>query len=275
MRASLQRYMVGELGLSPSACEQRVRTELERTIPRRVYDALESNSGWSLGGARLLDVGAGQGGAVLEALERGADAWGLEPGEGFGWVARRRLEAAGRRPGRITCGIGEALPFGTGTFDYVVTLQVLEHARDPEAVIREIARVLESGGRCFMACENYLSFREPHYRVPWFPLLPRRIGAAYLRLLGRKPDFLLGHVTYVTYPEIWAASRRAGLIDLDMARYVAKARAPDEISTPWLRAAVRIARAAGLPTERPARLAVHARRMFSRGVYLNLRKGHA
>lgn len=43
-------------------------------------------------------------------------------------------------------GIGESLPFKTGSFDAVVSLAVLEHVRDPFQCAREIMRVLKPGG---------------------------------------------------------------------------------------------------------------------------------
>lgn len=39
------------------------------------------------------------------------------------------------------------LPFPDGTFDVVVSNHVLPHFRDPEAALREMARVLDLGGR--------------------------------------------------------------------------------------------------------------------------------
>jgi hypothetical protein len=55
-----------------------------------------------------------------------------------------------------------------------------------------------------------LSFREPHYGVFWLPLLPKPLGAMYLRARGRSPTFLLTSITYTTQPWVRRILRRCG-----------------------------------------------------------------
>lgn len=166
---------------------------------------------WQFFGQRVLDVGAGYGSLLIELLAEGAEASAIEPGADVCRIATARL-AEQSMPLRVARGIGETLPFPGNYFDYVITLQVLEHVVDPEPVLAEIFRVLKPGGRAYVSCENYLAFREQEYRVPWVPLLPKPIAAAYLRALGRDPAFLLKHVHYTTYPQIWRACSRVGFI---------------------------------------------------------------
>jgi len=45
----------------------------------------------------------------------------------------------------------DALPFADESFDCVICTEVLEHCRDPRAVVGEIRRVLRPGGRAFVS----------------------------------------------------------------------------------------------------------------------------
>jgi SAM-dependent methyltransferase len=55
------------------------------------------------------------------------------------------------------------LPFADGSFDCVICTEMLEHCREPRAVMAEIARVLKAGGSAFVTTPFLLSLHEmPH-----------------------------------------------------------------------------------------------------------------
>ena len=227
-------YFRDQLGLSEQFCRERTALEEKRAIPKAVLNQLR-RIGWELENKRVLDVGAGQGGLILELLEQKADAYGVEPGREFASLARMRLTAAGHDPGRVYVGGGESLPFPNDAFDYVISLQVLEHVPDPAALLREIFRVLRPLGQCQLSFDNYLAFREPHYRVAWLPLMPKVVGSLYLRMRGRNPKFLADHVYYRTYPEIYRICSAVGFANLACDRWLNKLEEPTQIRTRYLR----------------------------------------
>jgi SAM-dependent methyltransferase len=176
---------------------------------RIVEDILQDDGGevlrqigsfWKLPGhAKVLDVGSGVGSFVVGCRRRGINAFGIEPdriGQGGNItsieIARRRLEVP-----VFAAAMGENLPFADNTFDLVTMNQVIEHVSEQRAVLREALRVLKVQGALYLACPNYLRFYEPHYKLRWFPLLPKWAGRLYLKLRGRDP-VMLAQLTYTT-----------------------------------------------------------------------------
>lgn len=155
---------------------------------------------WSIPpAARILDVGSGVGGFVTACQQFGYRAFGVEPDRiGVGGRITSIQIASRRVPANVfAAAVGEALPFADGTFDLITLNQVVEHVTDQMALLREAARVVRPGGALYVACPNYLRFYEPHYKVSWWPLLPKALGRAYLRLRGRDP-IMLQHLYYTT-----------------------------------------------------------------------------
>jgi len=72
-----------------------------------------------------------------------------------------------------TCDLGQPLPFEAHAFDTIVLSDVLEHIAQPEALWREMARVLAPGGALLMNVPFYYSVHaHPHdyYRYTNFAL---------------------------------------------------------------------------------------------------------
>ena len=200
-------YLSNDLGLSEEFATTRSRSESERAIAGDVIRFLWDRN-VEVRGKDVLDLGAGLGAMSEELVLQGARTSAIEPGSAWAAVAKRR---AGRHgPYDLRQATGERLPFADGSFDVVVSLQVLEHVQSPREVLAEVYRVLRPGGAFYLACENYLAFREGHYKVFWLPLLPKSLGAAYLRLRGRSPKFLLEAVTYVNFPQVMRWTKRLG-----------------------------------------------------------------
>ncbi|WP_404422672.1 methyltransferase domain-containing protein [Nibricoccus sp. IMCC34717] len=65
-------------------------------------------------------------------------------------------------PSTDVIGVGEKLPFVDNAFDGVITLNVLEHVKDPFRCAAEILRVLKPGGRVYAV----VPFLQPYHAYP-------------------------------------------------------------------------------------------------------------
>jgi 2-polyprenyl-6-hydroxyphenyl methylase / 3-demethylubiquinone-9 3-methyltransferase len=101
----------------------------------------------SLAQQQILEVGCG-GGLICEQLaHRGAEMVGIDPSQGALDTAASHAEERGLGQHiHYQQGYAESLPFADGSFSAIVCFDVLEHVSDLKATIKEIARVLASGG---------------------------------------------------------------------------------------------------------------------------------
>ncbi|MDX6428413.1 MAG: hypothetical protein QOE54_779, partial [Streptosporangiaceae bacterium] len=94
----------------------------------------------------------------------------------------------GERVGFV-CGDGERLPFADGTFDAIVFNHIYEHVVDPDAVVKELHRVLADDGTLYLGLGNKYGIMEPHYRLPFLSYLPAGLADRYVRASGRADQY--------------------------------------------------------------------------------------
>ena len=94
-------------------------------------------------GVRALDVGCGPGGLASELAARvgAANVAAIDPAPQFVRACRERVPGADVREG-----VAEALPWADGAFDATLSSLVIAFMRDPDAGVREMARVTRGGG---------------------------------------------------------------------------------------------------------------------------------
>ncbi len=95
----------------------------------------------------VLEDGCGVGMYVEQLSRLGGQVVGLE------YDFERAAEAAQRSP-EILNAAGEQLPFPSGSFDFVLSHEVIEHVQDDRAAICEMVRVLRPHGRVALFCPN-------------------------------------------------------------------------------------------------------------------------
>lgn len=164
------------------------------------FDELGLNAG-----DRVLDVGSGFGRHVYECARRGAHVVALD------YAADEVVETRDTLAAMVTAeeitadklvgvvrGDARRLPFADGSFDVVITSEVLEHIQDDVAAIAEMVRVLRPGGRFAATVPAYL----PEI-VNW------KLSDEY-----HAPKSPGGHVRIYSKTELRAKLRSAGL-DVD------------------------------------------------------------
>jgi SAM-dependent methyltransferase len=141
---------------------------------------------------RLLEDGCGVGMYVQRLAPHAGLVVGLE-------YDLERAGQARQKAQHILAAASERLPFPVGSFDVVLSHEVLEHVRDDRLAVEEMARVLRPGGRIILFVPNRGYPFETHgvfwrgrYRFGNIPLvnyLPRSLRdrlAPHVRVYGSR-----------------------------------------------------------------------------------------
>lgn len=194
------------------------------------------------GARRVLDYGCGQGELVAELRRRGVDRYGTEVFYEGGSYESPDLAAL------VDDGVikhfrkHEPVPFGDGTFDLIVSNQVLEHVSDLRVVVAELDRLLADGGWMYHHFPSREVIREGHIGIPLaHRLAPRRARMLYtlaLRTAGlgdnkgepprewtrRKLEWLDAYTHYRPYSEVRGAFEGYALVgrEADYCRFRAE-----------------------------------------------------
>lgn len=161
-----------------------------------------------LEGLRLLDLGAGMGGFAVAAALRGAEVTACEYNPAYCRIIELRAARHGLRLPVVNAA-GEALPLPDASFDALTAWDVLEHVRDPRAVLGEMRRVLRPGCHALITAINRRAWVDPHYHIRGVNWLPRPLAEAIIAARGRSKAGAafrdmqrLSEMHYFHYPEL-------------------------------------------------------------------------
>jgi SAM-dependent methyltransferase len=128
---------------------------------------------------RVIDLGCGSEGRSTTALA--PHTWEI--------VGLDRLPAAAvaHRHPRFTYKQGDATDlsaFGDGTFDLAISVGLLEHLTEPAAFAAAASEIQRVARQYALVVPFRYAWIEPHYFVPFFPVLPRRVQNGFVRLFN-------------------------------------------------------------------------------------------
>jgi demethylmenaquinone methyltransferase/2-methoxy-6-polyprenyl-1,4-benzoquinol methylase len=174
----------------------------------------------------ILDVASGPAGVAIQLADRsGGRVVGIDLTLDMLGQGRRNVnERAMADRVQLVAGRAEQMPFADATFDALTFTYLLRYVDDPQATLRELARVVKPGGA--VASLEFLLPRSWFWRFWWWGytrlLLP--VGGW---LTGGRPWFEVGRFLgpnisahYRRYPVEWTveAWKRAGLVDVGVRR---------------------------------------------------------
>lgn len=138
-------------------------------------------------GAHVLDAGCGSGRLLDELVRVGWHVSGLDMNPDSVEIAR------GRGHHDVHQGVVESLPWEDETFDLITSLDVIEHTADDRISMRELRRVLKTGGRMLITVPAYQALWSSH---DVFNRHYRRYDRKMMRALAADLGLTIERMTY-------------------------------------------------------------------------------
>lgn len=150
-------------------------------------------------GARLLDVGCGNGAWLLRMRDLGWDARGHE----IDPVSSAHAAEAGIPVTSVP--LEDLAAEQAGTYAAVTTSHVLEHVHDPTSFLVSLRRLLEPGGQVWIATPNADAAGHRRYGPDWMALDPPRHLVLFSREALRSALASAGF-SHVRFPAPWSGA---------------------------------------------------------------------
>lgn len=159
------------------------------SVSRRRLQTLLAVIGRGAAQVKLLDVGCSSGAFLMAAREIGLDAEGVE-------ISPEAAESARQAGFRVHTGRLESACFPNASFDAIALIELLEHLREPHALLAECRRILRPGGVVMATTPNGASWTARAMGARWDVFSLRGMGGhvsffnpGSLRLLAERAGF--------------------------------------------------------------------------------------
>lgn len=147
---------------------------------------------------RVLDIGCGFGESLGYHKSRGCDVYGCEADENIKKVAEKFNF-------NVHVGVFDHKNYQPDFFDYVTMDQVLEHAKDPTAMLAGIYRILKPDGKLVITIPNANGWGATRYKEKWLhwhtPYHLHFFSSKSLKLSAQKVGLKLDKITTITSSE--------------------------------------------------------------------------
>jgi len=159
------------------------------SVSRRRLETLLAVLGRGASAVKLLDVGCSSGAFLMIARELGFEAEGVE-------ISPEASDAARRAGFRVHTGLLEEAGYPDASFDAIALVELLEHLREPRALLAECRRLLRPGGVVMATTPNGASWTARAMGAHWDVFSLQGMGGhvsffnpGSLRLLAEREGF--------------------------------------------------------------------------------------
>lgn len=207
-----------DVSYGPYSEDQSLLERLGEPLAQREADRIVANAA---GQELLVDVGCGRGTMLRRARRAGwrGTLHGIEPSEE---VAARTREVVGAT---VDVSTVEAVDLEPDSVDVIILRHVIEHVRDPEAVLRTLRAALKPGGIIYVATPDRRALTERVFRSYWHGYDPPRHLHAFtsggMRTLLDRVGLEVVEQRWDFSPQMWSASLHHRLQDTRVRRRAA------------------------------------------------------
>jgi SAM-dependent methyltransferase len=165
-------------------------------------------------GARILDVGCGDGFHLRLLRDHGDPTWIVEGVD----IDIRAVERAEADRIKVHLGTPETLGLPAESYDVIYALQTIEHVEEPAALMAELFRILKPSGRLVLVTDNTESidfdlFHRSYWGGYHFPRHWNLFNPSALSRLGERTGFTSIRIETIVSPVNWVYSIHNYLVD--------------------------------------------------------------